>query len=63
MIIFNKNPSDGTKLSTSLPKAKVRRRLNTSKNFKKITKENKEFLRSLGFNIQNAANHRFTTAR
>lgn len=50
MIFYYKSPSDRKKLNTSLPITKVERQLNTRKKFtKKITKNNKQFLRALGF--------------
>lgn len=59
MIIFNKNLTTKDKRDISHSMLKGVRRLSVVKT-KKITKENKIFLKDLGFKLQNVANHRST---
>lgn len=62
MIIFNKNRVATSKRDISLSLTKSVRRVRVAKNIK-LTKENKQFLKYLGFKLQNVANHRSTTSR
>lgn len=61
MINFNKNRSNKDKSNISHSMVKEVRRLSAVKTIK-ITKENKRFLKDLGFKLQNAADHRPTTS-
>lgn len=62
MIIYNKNPTTKDKRDISHCTLKEVGRRSVGKT-KKITKENKIFLKNLGYKLQNVANHRSTTLR
>lgn len=57
MLIFNKIPTRKNYISSSVFKGG--RRVQRVR-VKRITEDNKKFLRALGFKIKNASNHRFT---
>lgn len=51
MIVFYKTSHTRDKYANTFKTIKVSRRKNTKKVIKKITKNNKDFLRALGFKI------------
>lgn len=59
MIVFNKTPIVKRRSIISYRSTRERRRLSAPK---RITKNNKDFLRALGFKVQNASNFRSTPA-